>query len=279
MLVEDLPSLVLNGFYIVLSLSKLKSSGLGVENGVYFSLMSFTFSTLMLGRKTGLPGQKKELKLKKRNLEAVMKEHDISLRSAGADAGGDAASIHGERGRVSLDMTLNSLRNIGDNAVPVGGGAARGGGAASGEGDLGDLELTAAGLPGSVEVDDEEGTGDLEMARVETRPVVLPGAVGGVEEDGDEGGGGEGGSGGSLSMQLEQALRREKALRAKAYEADEMRKRAAAEAVRADKADERAAIEAKRAVVEAELRQKAEMEISVLRRRVQGGEDGERGGE
>ncbi|GMI24188.1 hypothetical protein TeGR_g9544, partial [Tetraparma gracilis] len=88
------------------------------STGVYFSLMSFTFSTLMLGRKMGLPGQKKELKLKKRNLEAVMKEHDISLRSAGADAGGDAASIHGERGRVSLDMTLNSLRNIGDNAVP-----------------------------------------------------------------------------------------------------------------------------------------------------------------
>ncbi|GMI50294.1 hypothetical protein TeGR_g7176, partial [Tetraparma gracilis] len=86
MLVEDLPSLVLNGFYIVLSLSKLKSSGLGVEDGVYFSLMSFTFSTLMLGRKMGLPGQKKELKLKKRNLEAVMKEQDISLGSAGADA-------------------------------------------------------------------------------------------------------------------------------------------------------------------------------------------------
>jgi hypothetical protein len=98
-------------------------------------------------------------------------------------------------------------------------------------------------------VGEGEGTGDLEMASVETRPVELPGAVGG------EGAGGEGGGGGSLRVQLEQALRREEALR---VGKEELLERAAAEAERADK---------------------AEQENGVLRRRVRGAEGEERGGE
>ena len=110
-------------------------------------------------------------------------------------------------------------------------------------------------------VGEGEGTGDLEMASVETRPVELPGAVGGEGEDdeGGEGAGGEGGGGGSLRVQLEQAIREKETLRAEAAaEADKLRKLAAAEASRAEKAEE---------------------ENSVLRRRVRGAEGGERGGE
>ncbi|GMI34414.1 hypothetical protein TeGR_g12565, partial [Tetraparma gracilis] len=115
------------------------------------------------------------------------------------------------------------------------------------------IEMALNKKKGRVEVGAErKGVRDM-FASMKKLATVRPAAAAeSVEEgrvSGQVVGGGEGG--GSLRTQLEQAIRREEVLRAKANEADTA------------------------AAAEKELREKAEQEISVLRKRVRGAEGGE----
>ena len=75
MWLEDGPSIVLNCIELLRIMNKVGSGA--ATPSTYASFFSLLFSTFMIGRKSGLPTQRKELLNKKGEIEAEMKRQGM----------------------------------------------------------------------------------------------------------------------------------------------------------------------------------------------------------